>query len=170
MGLLICTISPRVGGLDCNRLEYSRMPRARSLTCSKCGTVKVVISSGATRCPVCHNRRGREYYRTNLVRRENQRRSYILRKYGISIEQLEDLLSQQEGSCAICRRPWQECVSAKRSRYEARFLHHLCVDHDHATGRVRGLLCNACNTAIGMFEEDRSRFESAAEYLERHAS
>jgi hypothetical protein len=90
-----------------------------------------------------------------------------LRKYGISIEQLEALLRRQQDRCAICRRPWQECVLAKRSRYELRFLHHLCVDHDHATGAVRGLLCNACNTAIGLLEEDRGRFLAAADYLDR---
>jgi len=96
------------------------------------------------------------------------RRSYILRNYGISIEQLEEILHRQGGRCAICRRPWQECVLAKRSRYELRFLHHLCVDHDHATGNVAAC-CNACNTAIGLLEEDRLRFLAAAEYLVKYS-
>jgi hypothetical protein len=48
------------------------------------------------------------------------------------------------------------------------FLQHLCVDHDHANGNVRGLLCNACNTAIGLFEEDVERFATAAAYLTHH--
>ena len=47
------------------------------------------------------------------------------------------------------------CGRCKRVRHEVTFLQYLYVDHDHRTGRVRGLLCNACNTAIGLFEESR---------------
>ena len=54
-------------------------------------------------------------------------------------------------------------------RYEVTFLHHLCVDHDHKSGKVRGLLCNAWNTAIGLFEEDLGRFDAAAAYLRHYA-
>lgn len=96
------------------------------------------------------------------------RRTYIQRKYGMSMEELEAMLYRQEQRCAICRRLWEDCVSVKRSRYEARFLHYLCVDHDHTTGKVRGLLCNGCNTAIGMFGESQERFQAAAEYLAQH--
>jgi hypothetical protein len=90
------------------------------------------------------------------------------RKYGTGIEDLKKILREQADCCAICLRPWLACVSAKRSRYEKLFLHHLCVDHDHRSGTVRGLLCNACNTAIGLFEEDLQRFENAVAYLRRH--
>jgi hypothetical protein len=97
------------------------------------------------------------------------RRTYILRKYRLSPEALEEMLRDQNGACAICRRDWEDCVSAKRLRYEMRFLQYLCVDHDHVTGKVRGLLCNGCNTAIGMFDEDARRFQAAADYLARQA-
>jgi hypothetical protein len=143
------------------------MPRLQSVNCGKCGGLKHRLSSGATRCRNCHNRQGREYYRASSARRENMRRTYVLRKYGISFQELEDLLQRHSERCAICRRPWTQCVSAKRSRYDARFLQYLCVDHDHATGKVRGLLCNGCNTAIGMFQEDAARLAAAAEYLAR---
>ncbi len=53
------------------------------------------------------------------------------------------------------------------SRYDAVFLQHLYVDHCHVTGRVRGLLCNRCNTAIAMLEEDLSRFDAGKAYLLR---
>ena len=88
----------------------------------------------------------------------------------MSPEDLQAMLARQAERCAICRRHWKECGSLNRSRYEAAFLHYLCVDHDHATGKVRGLLCNGCYTAIGMFEEDQARFRAAAEYLALHAS
>jgi Recombination endonuclease VII len=46
----------------------------------------------------------------------------------------------------------------------------LCIDHDHQRKTIRGLLCNACNTAIGLFEEDLDRFEAAAIYLRSSAA
>jgi hypothetical protein len=128
----------------------------------------MILANGASRCRDCHNRQGRNYYRLSAERRENMHRTYVLRKYGLCVDELEELLQRQDQRCAICRRPWAECASAKRSRFEARFLHYLCVDHDHTSGKVRGLLCNGCNTALGMFEEDSVRFEAAAAYLARH--
>jgi Autographiviridae endonuclease VII len=89
-----------------------------------------------------------------------------LRRYGITLEALARLLHEQDGRCAICRRPWQSCKPVKRARDEGLFLHHLCVDHDHESGRVRGLLCNACNTGIGVFEEDPARLLNAVAYVQ----
>jgi hypothetical protein len=56
--------------------------------------------------------------------------------------------------CAICKRP----CSTGRS---------LAVDHNHETGEVRGLLCKACNQALGLFEDDTNRMTIAIEYLTR---
>jgi hypothetical protein len=89
-----------------------------------------------------------------------------LRRYRITLEALERLLHEQDGRCAICGKPWQCCKPAKRARDENLFLHHLSVDHNHESGRVRGLLCNPCNTGLGAFEEDPARFLSAIEYLQ----
>lgn len=94
------------------------------------------------------------------------RSAYLLRKYGISLEELETLLNKQQGRCAICQKHWRHCVVAKLPRYEVMFLHYLYVDHDHAKGSVRGLLCNGCNTAIGMLEEDPVRLKAAIDYLQ----
>ncbi len=79
------------------------------------------------------------------------RRSYHLSsKYdGMTIEQYEELLKQQGNCCAICHKP------AKR----------LHVDHNHTTGKVRGLLCRPCNTGIGLLDESPSTLLSAVKYL-----
>ncbi len=64
----------------------------------------------------------------------------------------EALLLRQNGACAICdTRP----SSAK----------HLAIDHDHVTGKIRGLLCTGCNWALGRFKDDPARFDAAARYL-----
>lgn len=118
----------------------------------------------------CRTRWNREYYHRSPKRRANQRRWYVMWRYGTTLEDLEKLLHEQGGCCAICRRPWQACVAAKRVRYEETFLQRLYVDHDHRSGKVRGLLCNACNTAIGLFEEDLNRFELAMAYLKRSSA
>ncbi len=92
----------------------------------------------------------------------------IEKKYGMSIEYIELVLKQQRESCAICGKHWTQCKASKHSQYEVVFLQHLYVDHCHATGNVRGLLCNNCNTAIAMLDEDLPRFDAAKEYLLRH--
>jgi Recombination endonuclease VII len=141
------------------------MPRERTSHCGACGAAKVLLKSGASRCLTCHNRWGREYYHKSRLRRQKQQAAYVLRKYGLSMDLLEAMLGAQNGRCAICRKGWAECKAAKRVQHEAMFLHYLYVDHDHQSGRVRGLLCNACNTAIGLFEEDPARIGAAAAYL-----
>lgn len=81
------------------------------------------------------------------------RDQHLRREYGITHATYEQLLRSQGGVCAICHQP-------ERRRQP------LSVDHDHATGRVRGLLCDDCNIAIGKMGDDANRLRSAAVYLE----
>lgn len=92
----------------------------------------------------------REWQRAN----PDKRLAQVLRPFGITVEQYRDLLSQQDGGCAICRAPLGD-LSGRR----------LAVDHCHDTGRVRGLLCGACNLGLGKFGDDPERLERAALYL-----
>jgi hypothetical protein len=88
-------------------------------------------------------------------RAENQgkiRAQRIEAKYGISESAFEVLLQTQNRHCAICPTP----LANDR---------HTHVDHDHATGRVRGLLCGPCNVGLGNFRDDLKRLASAARYL-----
>lgn len=75
-------------------------------------------------------------------------------KYGITPADYESLLVAQDGCCAICRTDTDPYGRAK-----------FCVDHDHTTGAVRGLLCNNCNRTLGLFGDDPARLERAAAYL-----
>jgi hypothetical protein len=147
------------------RYTTNTMAQTQILTCSICGSERIRLRNGAFRCPSCSKRRNREYYRNSALRRHKARQSYYLRRYGVTLEDVERILSDQGGSCAICRKFWKCCKPAKRALDENLFLHHLCIDHDHERKTVRGLLCNACNTGLGLFEEELDRFEAAMAYL-----
>jgi hypothetical protein len=71
-----------------------------------------------------------------------------LKRYGITSKDFETMLEKQNGACAVCK---------KKKK--------LCVDHDHETGKVRGLLCRACNTAIGNLGDSHEGLLNAAQYL-----
>jgi Recombination endonuclease VII len=73
-----------------------------------------------------------------------------MRTYGMSVENLDAMLAAQHGVCAIC----QTAPAAH-------------VDHDHQSGRVRGLLCFRCNAAIGQLDDDPLVLRRAARYVER---
>jgi len=83
------------------------------------------------------------------------RDSSYRKKYGISISQVESMIASQDGKCAICKTK-PEGV--------------LFVDHRHSDGKVRGMLCFKCNTALGGFGDSISRLSSAIKYLEEHES
>lgn len=80
------------------------------------------------------------------------RRKYVLEKtFGITIDEYNDILEKQGGTCAICKSP----PTNKK----------LAVDHCHETGRVRGLLCQGCNLGIGNLKESEDNLKSAILYL-----
>lgn len=83
-----------------------------------------------------------------------------LAKYGLTEEQYDQLLKKQRRRCAICRSPYPGRIRHRRCR-------DFVVDHDHRSGRVRGLLCFDCNIGLGMFEDDANRLVNAARYLTR---
>lgn len=83
--------------------------------------------------------------------KEAATRSRLSKTYGLTIGDLETMTLEQRGLCAICARPLP-----------------LCVDHDHKTGQVRGLLCKRCNFGIGSLRDNADVCSSASEYLERH--
>lgn len=76
----------------------------------------------------------------------------IARRYGITIEFYNSLIEHQKGVCAICLK--------KPEKFH--------VDHSHETGIVRALLCNKCNTSLGLLQEDIDIFHRAIEYLQKH--
>lgn len=99
-----------------------------------------------------------------LMRRINPQIESSLRKYKLTLRQYEDILVSQNGVCAICENPE---TTMKGSPPQ---LQRLSVDHDHASGKVRGLLCNNCNRVLGHAHDDIGKLEKSIRYLERHAA
>lgn len=138
-------------------------------TCTKCGEQKPAsaFSQSGDRgnkrrphswCNTCRRIQNKVLRDRKLTQyREAAYRRRLERDYGITFEDYQKLLQAQDGVCAVCKQP-------ERRRSRGRVL-PLCVDHDHATGAVRGLLCSRCNTALGMAEDDEFRLIALADYL-----
>jgi hypothetical protein len=94
-----------------------------------------------------------EQFRRSGAKKISDRRSHLKRKYGISLEQYEAMLVSQGGGCGICGRTPSGRIS-------------LHVDHDHRTGRVRGLLCFKHNNALGDFDDSPYLLRAALRYVE----
>lgn len=90
------------------------------------------------------------------------REYYYLRTYGLSSAQIAEMLAEQGGKCAICR--GADPGGRTRSQHEIGRWH---VDHDHRTGRVRGVLCGDCNVGLGAFRDNGDSLLNAAVYLEQ---
>jgi len=101
-----------------------------------------------TYCKPCHNTRTRASVDAN----GGARNYHLRRRYGITAEHFDQMLAEQGGLCAICR--------------DAPAEH---VDHDHATARIRGLLCFNCNGALGQFRDRTDLMLRAVAYLRRGA-
>lgn len=86
------------------------------------------------------------------------RKFRLPKKYGVTVAQVEARFIQVGGACEICR-----CQMSLGDLKKTK----ACVDHNHATGQVRGLLCSACNSGLGAFGDSISRLDAAAAYL-RH--
>lgn len=82
-----------------------------------------------------------------------------LKRYGLTIESYDAMLTAQGGRCAVCKDEGN-----KQSRWN-----RMSVDHDHTTGKVRGLLCDNCNRALGLLRDDPELVDEAAAYLRRAA-
>lgn len=78
-----------------------------------------------------------------------------MRNYHITIEKYDEMFDSQDGNCGICRKNQKEL----RRR--------LSVDHNHESGRIRGLLCDNCNPGLGYYRDSIFLLEKAIEYLKR---
>jgi hypothetical protein len=91
--------------------------------------------------------------------KERQRDNHLKRLYGISADEYDTFYREQGGVCAICKQ--ESDATGKNAK--------LHVDHDHATGKVRGLLCYRCNVSMGFLSENQERIYQILDYLNIHS-
>jgi hypothetical protein len=112
-----------------------------------------------TICKFCNTQKARKYRQSaawgTSERYHRTWKTNLKLKYGITPEDYNFMLEGQNNVCAICDKPE---VQNKR----------MAVDHCHETGKVRGLLCSMCNTAIGKLNDDPNLLDKAAKYLRAH--
>ena len=125
------------------------------------------VSDGDAYCSSCDTRKPLSEFHFNLVTnlplyqcKECSKWDKRAKAYGISREGYEELLKKQGGLCVCCRKPRTGTASYP----------DLVVDHDHATGAVRGLLCPECNKGLGAFQDSKEALEGAIRYLETAAA
>ncbi len=120
--------------------------------CQKCYSRQYYLQS-KHKNPERKKEYDKQYREKNrLIIREKK----LQRKYGIGLKEYNDLLKKQGFMCGICGKSYKEEV--------------LCVDHNHVTGKVRGLLCGFCNRAIGFLQDNPEVIMKAHDYLIIHGS
>lgn len=108
-------------------------------------------------CKNCCKKKTKNRYKHRI-------KKYNLNKYGLSLEAYDDLLKAQNYRCKICGIYVKDAPGVGSSKGGV-----LCVDHDHLTNKVRGLLCSKCNTGLGLFFDDISNLEKAILYLKENS-
>ena len=131
------------------------------LICGHCNKLKIEI----------------EYYKSNKLKRGYQswciqchkdnrihdgqtKTGKLFQRYGITREELEDLRVEQNHKCKICKIDISRDISRTSRCYQN-------IDHNHATGKVRGILCFRCNAGIGLLNESPEQLRLAADYIEK---
>jgi len=100
-----------------------------------------------------YSEKNKEYSRRRRLRNPTEDRSDLLREYGMTLEKYNQMLENQQGKCAIC--------GGGREKQKYSF----SVDHCHATGKIRGILCSNCNAGLGFFKDNPQSLTNAITYL-----
>jgi hypothetical protein len=115
--------------------HWANSERYRRRTCKSCDDVRARATRALKPAKYARSARNRSFKR----------------KYGLTVDDFDAMLVEQNYRCRIC--------------WERLFITTTHVDHDHATGAVRGLLCTNCNLGLGHFRDDRWRLQNAMAYL-----
>jgi hypothetical protein len=110
-------------------------------------------------CKACANQQARKYTadnRENPSYKRKKKNNYVKNRFGISVEQYEKMLKEQDYKCAICK------IDLPLHGY---FTH---LDHCHSSGKIRKFLCSNCNRGLGHFMDNPEFLMSAIKYLDAH--
>jgi hypothetical protein len=160
---------PGIVGETENRARYvneRRFSASRVWRCIGCGQTPLETEFStdlhhrpphlSSYCKKCRNKKWTE--RTNIRRRnhpEETRKNHLWKEYRITLIEYNEMFILQDGRCAIC------------GIHQSELQRSLAVDHNHKTGKVRGLLCRECNLGLGYFRDNPDLMSKAMEYLVR---
>lgn len=148
-----------------NLEEKKKLFERGAQTCSKCRVLKPLseftkdLSNWTGRsywCKSCKNASIKEHRKKNPeLFAESMRFSQAKIRYGIDKSEYLALLIAQDNKCGICRG-------------DLNLDKHTCIDHDHSTGEIRGVLCSSCNKGLGFFKDSIDLLEASISYLENN--
>lgn len=99
----------------------------------------------------------KRYYEKNKEKINKQKRENWVKRYGIDIDQKKEMFDSQLGHCFLCNKK----LSLDKKG--------CCIDHDHKTGKVRGILCSSCNCMLGYAHDNPEVLRKGATYVEYHS-
>lgn len=135
--------------------------------CKTCDTTKPLSDFGLLRgkprhiCKECRKQESKDWYEQNKDRKKELSQKYrhikkdkdLQATYGIDLATYHKMLAEQNHQCKIC------------SAHQDTLKRAMCVDHDHKTGKVRGLLCDTCNRSLGLLKDNIDTLMKAVKYL-----
>ena len=138
-----------------------RLAAGEHRVCTVCGELKLLTDFNfrkgkvyRSECRVCQNAYCKKHYDENLKHDKNKRKGKMLKHYfGMSLDDFNRMVKDQKGKCKVCG---DDLVLGKATH----------VDHDHKTGKVRGILCKSCDNGLGWYEKLGPKFKI---YLEQSA-
>jgi len=111
-------------------------------------------------CKGCHNKMSMARYQAMTPEQKAKRVATIkARKYGMTLEEMQEYVNGHDDNCDVCGQP-------DLTHRKATWTNNLTFDHDHVSGRMRGMLCSTCNVALGQTGDDPERLRKLADYLE----
>ena len=138
------------------------MEKIETKVCRECGKEKSIDNftfrsdtyTYRNKCKECEKKWKNKWYREYYAKYPEKQRNRALKTlYGLTHEEWLAMWNNQDGKCAICNSPFENPSDA-------------CVDHNHRTDEIRGLLCRQCNAALGLFKDDSEILNNAMKYLE----
>jgi Autographiviridae endonuclease VII len=131
-------------------IPLSKQQMARLPACSK-------MMGRTSECKECRNRAKRAARKSAAP--GARKHEWLWLRYKMTLEAYQSLLEGQNGLCAICNKP-ETKINLKSGKVKL-----LAVDHDHTTGKIRGLLCQSCNLELGKYERKAHLYEPYQRYL-----
>ena len=141
------------------------LPLASFKHCNGCKSNKFIDGNfwkGQSLCIECTKERQKNRWGSRTPKKSLEQ--HIKYKYSLTIDELNQTLEKQKGGCAICEEVLPDLLVYNNRR------RGYAIDHNHETGKFRGILCLKCNSMLGMARDSHALLERASSYLKERGS